>query len=101
MRKIGISLNINLDKVDKTRIYEGKKGKYLNLTTFVNIDEQGEYGDNGFVTQSQTKEERANGLKLPIVGNNKLIYSTMDGAALAAGSEPSKETPDANDDIPF
>ena len=39
-----ISGNINLSKIDKSKIYEGKKGKYYPVTVVIN-NEVGEYGD--------------------------------------------------------
>ena len=96
MRKIGISLSINLSKIDKSKIFEGKKGQYLDLTTFVNIDDADEYGKNGFITQSISKEDRSNGVKMPIIGNNKVFW-TNDGA----NTPSSGSKPDRSDDIPF
>ena len=66
------NISINLNKVDKLRLSKDKNGNsWLNLSGFVNeIPDQ--YGNNGFITQSQTKEEREGGQKLPILGNFKL-----------------------------
>jgi hypothetical protein len=39
------------------------------------LDQQDQYENNGFVTQSQTKEERqAGGDKMPILGNVKVFF---------------------------
>ncbi len=96
MRKIGISLSINLSKIDKSKIFEGKKGQYLDLTTFVNLDDVDEYGKNGFITQSISKENRSNGVKMPIIGNNKVFWTNDEASTPSAGSKP-----DRSDDIPF
>lgn len=61
-----IALSINLDKLDDSRIIEGKKGHYVNLVLF---DRQDDYGNDGFVAESVTKEERLRGVKGDIVGN--------------------------------
>jgi hypothetical protein len=37
MKKIGITLNIDVTKIDKTRLYAGHKGTYLDLTTFIDL----------------------------------------------------------------
>jgi hypothetical protein len=58
-----ISLNINIDKVDKKRFFEGKKGRYLDLVLFETPDS--EYGDY-MVKQRGDKGER-----MPILGNAK------------------------------
>ena len=52
-----ISGNINLSKLDKSKIYEGKKGKYYPVTVVIN-NEVGEYGDSGYIMTEQTKEQR-------------------------------------------
>ena len=63
--KIGLSVKIDVTKIDKKRLYAGKKGTYLDLTTFINTDETNEYGDHGFISQSLDKEEREQGLQAP------------------------------------
>lgn len=58
-----ISLNINIDKVDKSRFFEGKKGRYLDLVLFETPDS--EYGDY------MVKQRGDKGEKMPILGNGK------------------------------
>lgn len=66
------NISINFNKVDKSRLTKDKNGNsWLNLSGFVN-EIPDDYGNNGFITQSQTKEEREGGQKLPILGNFKL-----------------------------
>ena len=43
-----ISGNIDLTKIDKSKIYEGKKGKYYPITVVLN-NEPGKYGDSGYI----------------------------------------------------
>ena len=52
-----IKTSINLTAIDKSRIIEGKKGKYLPITITVNNDVDA-YGNHGPVAMAQTKEER-------------------------------------------
>ena len=52
-----ISGSIDLNKIDKLKIYEGKKGKYYPVTVVLN-NELGQYGDSGYIQTEQTKEER-------------------------------------------
>ena len=73
--KLGLSIKIDVSKIDKARIFEGKKGKYLDLTTFIDLDKQGEYGDNGFISQSVSKEERDAKVQTPILGNVTVFYN--------------------------
>jgi hypothetical protein len=58
-----ISLNINVDKVDNKRFFEGKKGRYLDLVLYETPES--EYGDY-MVKQRGDKGER-----MPILGNGK------------------------------
>ena len=77
--KIGISLKIDVTKLDKSRFFTGARGTYVDLTLFIDTDNPGQYGDHGGITQSLTKEERANGLKLPYVGNGKVFWGPQEG----------------------
>jgi hypothetical protein len=58
-----ISLNVNIDKIDKKKFFEGKKGRYLDLVLFETPES--EYGDY-MVKQRGEKNE-----KMPILGNGK------------------------------
>ena len=51
-----ISANIDLTKIEKGKIYEGKKGKYYPVTIVLN-DEPGQYGDSGYIQTEQTNGE--------------------------------------------
>lgn len=71
MAKVGIEVRIDVTKIEKSRIYEGAKGKWLTMTTFVDLDNQDKYGNNGMVTHKKDQgEERA-----PILGNSKVFWS--------------------------
>ena len=73
--KLGISISIDVTKILKERLYQGKKGTYLDLTTFIDTEEVDQYENNGFISQSQTKEEREAGEeRTPILGNCKVFY---------------------------
>jgi len=64
-----IEVGIDVTKIDKSRITEGKNGsKWLNL---VLVEFKGEMSD-GFVKMKETKEEREERVKLPIIGNFKI-----------------------------
>ena len=52
-----IKASINLNNIDKTKIIEGKKGKYLPITITIN-DELDQFGNQGPIVVAQTKEER-------------------------------------------
>ena len=62
--KLGISIKLDVTKIDKARLFQGKTGaKYLDLTTFIDTDNPGQYGDHGPISQSATQEQRAQGDK--------------------------------------
>jgi hypothetical protein len=58
-----ISLSVNIDKIDKSKFFEGKKGRYLDLVLFETPES--DYGDY-LVKQRGAKDE-----KMPILGNGK------------------------------
>jgi hypothetical protein len=67
-----LSLNIDLTKVDKTKLYKGAKGTYLDAAIIMK-DEPDQYGNIGMIVQSLSKEDRAAGLKGAILGNARYI----------------------------
>ena len=69
-----ISANIDLTKIDKSKIYEGKKGKYYPITIVLN-DELGQYGDTGYIQTEQTKEERDAKAPKTFLGNVKVVWT--------------------------
>lgn len=72
--KIGISLKIDVSKIDKNRLFKGAKGMYLDATAFVDLDELDQYGNSGMITQDVTKEEKDSGTKGAILGNSKVFW---------------------------
>jgi len=72
--KIGVEISIDVTKIEKARLYQGKKGKYINLTTFIDTEEVDKFDNNGFISHKQTKEEREAKTKTTIVGNCKVFY---------------------------
>ena len=75
MPKLGLSIKIDVSKIDKDRLFKGEKGTYLDLTTFIDTTELDQYDNNGFISQSTNKEERDQGVKTPILGNVKVFYN--------------------------
>jgi hypothetical protein len=94
------TIRINVSRIEKSAIYEGKNGKYVDLVMFENRDGEDQYGNLGFVTQDIGKERRLAGEKGPILGNWKEI-----GAPRQPENNPGSDIPktDGNDDdsIPF
>lgn len=69
-----ISANIDLTKINKSKIYEGKKGKYYPITIVLN-DEPGQYGDSGYIMTEQTKDERDAKTQKEYLGNVKVVWT--------------------------
>ena len=66
-----INMSINLSKIDKSKLIEGKKGKYLNITVGGNRDGEDQYGNTHYAFQSQSKEEREAKADKNYLGNGK------------------------------
>jgi len=96
--KIGLSVRIDVTKIDKARLYAGAKGTYLDLTTFVDTEQQDQYENNGFISQSVDKEEREAKVQTPILGNVKVFFN--DAAQSAPQSAPQNQAV-IDEDIPF
>ena len=69
-----IKTSINLDQIDKSKIYVGKKGKYLPVTITLN-DELDNFGNNGPIIIEQTKEEREAKSPKTYLGNVKVVWT--------------------------
>jgi hypothetical protein len=88
-----IATSINLNKIPKDKIVEGKKGKYLPITITLN-DELDNFGNNGPVCVQQTKEERDAKVEKVYLGNVKVVWT----------NEPTvtpQPVAEAADDLPF
>lgn len=98
------TIRINVTKIDKSAIYEGKNGKYVDLVLFENRDGEDQYGNLGFVTQDIGKDRRLAGERGPIIGNWKEI-----GACSAPPPKEIQESAsmegvaasESDDDVPF
>jgi hypothetical protein len=98
------SLNINVTKIDKSALYKGAKGNYLNLTLMENKDGEDQYGNHGFIVQDIGKERRDAGERGPILGNWKhLKQRTQDkpDARNADKANAYQPQPEDGEDIPF
>jgi len=97
MSKYGVEISIDVTKIEKARLYQGKKGNYLTMTTFIDVDNKDQYDNNGFVSHKQTKEEKEAKTNTPILGNVKVFWSdapqTQEGAQQAKGNLDDFEEP--------
>lgn len=107
MPRLGISIRIDVTKIDKARIFEGAKGKYLDLTTFIDTDKEDAYGNHGFISQSVNKDEREQGVQTAILGNAKVFFGNNSQSSPQGYAQPASPQSgpsygvDDDDDMPF
>jgi hypothetical protein len=77
-----VSGSIDLTKIDKSKIYEGKKGKYYPITVVLN-NEPSTYGDSGYIQTEQTKEERDAKQPKTFLGNVKVVWTDGQNVSIA------------------
>ena len=94
---MAIQLKIDVSKISKPDLYQGKKGIYLDAILWENRDGQSQYGDDGYITQGISKEKRDAGGRGPIIGNWKHMEKK---SADAPKAKPQAEEM-ADSDIPF
>jgi hypothetical protein len=69
------TIKIDLSKIDKTKIYEGKNGsKYYELNLSIN-DATDQYGNNVQVSNPQTKEQRDAKEPRTFYGNGRVLWN--------------------------
>jgi hypothetical protein len=92
--KATIALKLDVSKIEKERLFKGKKGTYLDA--IVHFDTQPDkYENNGFVVQQISKEERDSGVKGTILGNVKLLWHDNEE------TQSPEILEDESDDLPF
>ena len=70
-----MDLNIDVSKIDKSKLFVGKKGTYLKVTIALS-DEKDEYGNDVSCWVEQTKEEREAKANRIFLGNGKVFWSS-------------------------
>jgi len=102
MNKGGIlRLSLDVSKIDKSKLYKGKKGIYLNAAVLLK-DESDQYGNDGMIVQDVSKEEREQGVKGAILGNGKWAGQRPEQIAnCQAENCPQSNADDDGDEIPF
>lgn len=92
------TVKINVTRIDKTALYEGKNGKYLDVVLW---DKPDSYGNDGFVTQDIGRERREAGEKGPILGNWKETQRREQSNQPANRASDPVRVEQTDDDIPF
>lgn len=120
MNRMGIKINLDVSKLDKSRFVKGKAGVYADLVAWVTPNELTPIDSHGSVKQEATKQERDLGSDkdLPFVGKVDIFWtddnshkqpaknqSTEQWLADYNAHDPnpsnSPKTDDFDDDIPF
>jgi hypothetical protein len=104
-----INFDIDLTKIDKSRIREGEKGgKYANFTVFCNTDKvYDDYGNSGFVSQALNKQDfdnERNGIALPEmpnIGKAKVVYPKNDTPQTKPLPASEQQTKEKSEDSKF
>ena len=100
-----ITGSINLSNIPKDKIIEGKKGKYLPISISIN-DELDQFGNQGPISVSQSKEEREAKSAKTYLGNIKVVWGNgvmpepapRDGQAAPSAQA---QAPVVDNDLPF
>ena len=98
-----IKASINLSNVDKSKIIDGKKGKYLPITITLN-DDPDQFGNQGPIVIAQSKEEREAKTAKTYLGNVQVVWTNGTNVdAAPRQDQPAQAAPAAApvDDLPF
>lgn len=68
------TLKIDLNKIDESKVFQGKKGRYLEVTVAIN-DDSDSYGNNVSAWIGQTTEEREAKTPKQYLGNGKVFWT--------------------------
>ena len=96
MSKVGVKLKIDVSKIDKSLLYKGAKGIYLDATVFVDLDEEDKYGNSGMITQDESKQNREAGHNGPILGNCKIFWKEQQQQQKSYGKPPARQQQHSN-----
>ena len=88
-----ISIKIDVTKINKSKLYAGAKGTYLNCTM---IETPNSAYDDYMIVEDTTKEERETGIKGVVLGNAKIIKPKQNEPI-----PPILQKPEEKDDLPF
>jgi len=94
-----LSGSLDLSKIDKSKIVEGKNGvKYYNIQVVIN-DEKDKYENIASIQTQQTKEEREAKTPKVFLGNLKSVWK---GESKKPSQQPDPITPTSDDNsLPF
>ena len=88
-----ITASIDVTKIPKDKLVDGKKGKYLNIDIIIN--DESKFGNNTAVTVRQSKEERDAEQPKTYLGNGRVVWT--DGKVSVAESDEEPKSNPADD----
>ena len=94
-------LKINVNLIDKTHLFKGAKGTYLDVTLMENKGGTDEYGNDGFIVQDIGKEAREAGQKGNIIGNWRHLQKRTADKPAPVAKKPAPKDDLAPDSTPF
>ncbi|GEM_PF-444177 len=109
--KIGVNLKIDVTNIDKSKMFKGQNGTYLDATVFIDTESHDNYGNHGMITQNWKDAPKG---QTPILGNAKVFWTEQQGNGQGSYQAPKQHTStsqqtgqgqessfDCSDDIPF
>ena len=93
-------LKINVTRIKKEHLFQGKNGKYLTVRGFES-ETPDQFGNAGFASQSVSKEAFDRGEKGEIIGNWKHVEPKKATPAPSKVPKLEPAQPAADDDVPF
>jgi len=91
---------INVTRIKKEHLFQGKNGKYLTVRGFES-ERPDQFGNAGFASQSVSKEAFDRGEKGEIIGNWKHVEPKKATPAPSKAPKLAPAQPAADDDVPF
>lgn len=101
-----ISLRIDVSKIDKSKLFKGGKGTYLDLTVALN-DQADQFGRDVSVWVQQSKDERSANQPKNYLGGGKTIYDSNrqqpqnHNYQQQSTGYQQPQLPNSDDDFPF
>ena len=92
-----LSLSVDVSKITKDKLYQGKKGTYLKLTVSLQ-DDKDQFGNDVTCWEEQSQEERNSKSPKNYLGNGKVFWSSEPPVY---GSEPVNQEQNDDPDLPF
>lgn len=94
-----ITAKINCSLIDKTKLFKGEKGTYLDIVLIETENDR--YGNDYMVVQGISKEERAAGKKGVILGNAKVFEKKQQTKRPAQKQSHPLPQDDDGEKVPF